>query len=295
MVAILKNSRHFEAHASSYFADGYASVEAFLSETKDSKVRLFEANPAGSIEHGQIRVTHKERRFGKRGLMHWLLTSLARRPVDYFEFGVMSCKTFNRVIEWMPSDEARFYGFDTFEGLPQPWIRVRKNGALWMGRDAGELKADFPPAVYDKRAVLFKGLFQETLPEALVTAFPAGRKLGRPMILNIDSDLYSSALYVLTSMHTLLRTGDYIYFDEFFDALNEFAAFNDYIRAYGTRSWFKPVARAYDGMLFRVTLPDGTRAPADLIDRRSTRFLERMKAYLRTRVSLLQPNDPGRP
>jgi hypothetical protein len=47
-------------------------------------------------------------------------------------------------------------------------------------------------------------------------------------------------------------------------------------------------------MLFRMALPVGPRAPAEMIDRRSTNFLERMKAYVRARVSLLQPNDPGR-
>jgi hypothetical protein len=150
-----------------------------------------------------------------------------------------------------------------------------------------------PPAVYDERAMLFKGLFQDTLPDALERAFPGGRKPGRLMVLNIDSDLYSSALYALTSMHTLLRTGDHIYFDEFFDPLNEFSAFNDYIRAYNAKSWFVPVARAYDGLLFRVEIPK-TGTAAEVIDQRSTKFLERMRAYLRARISLLKPNDPGR-
>ena len=294
MVAIVKSPRASEAHAASYFADGYRNVEAFLDEAKAFDIRLFEPNPAVSIDHGPIRCTQKERRLGKRGLLQWAVRSLGTRPIDYFEFGVMSCRTFNRVVEWTPHDEARFYGFDTFDGLPQPWVRAHGNGTLWLGREAGELKAAYPPAVYDERAVLFKGLFQETLPEALQAAFPTGRQAGRPMLINVDSDLYSSALYVLTSMHPLLRSGDYVYFDEFFDALNEFSAYNDYIRAYNSKAWFKPIARAYDGMLFRVEMP-GAKAPADIIDRRSTHFLERMKAYVRTRLSLWLPNDPGRP
>ena len=294
MVAIVRSSPKSEAHASSYFADGYRNVEAFLAEAKAFDIRLFEPNPAVSIDHGPIRCTQKERRLGKRGLLRWLLQSVGGQPIDYFEFGVMSCKTFNRVIEWTPHDEARFFGFDTFDGLPQPWVRQRKDGALWLGREAGELKAAYPPAVYDERAVLFKGLFQDTLPEALQTAFPSGRQAQRPMLINVDSDLYSSALYVLTSMHPLLRSGDYVYFDEFFDALNEFSAFNDYVRAYNSKAWFKPIARAYDGMLFRVEMAGGREA-AEMIDQRSTHFLERVKAYVRARLSLRAPNDPGRP
>jgi len=131
------------------------------------------------------------------------------------------------------------------------------------------------------------------LPDALGRAFPHGRKPSRSMVLNIDSDLYSSALYALTSMHVLLRSGDYVYFDEFFDSLNEFSAFNDYIRSYNTKSWFVPVARAYDGMLFRIEIPEAEK-PAEVIDQRSTKFLERLKAYARARVSLLKANDPGR-
>lgn len=292
MAAIIEKSPD-EEHAARYYAGGYRSMDAFLAEAKRFPIRLFEPNPAASIEGGKATLTQKERREGKRGLMKWLIETLGHRDLDYFEFGVMSCGTFNRVIEWTPSSESRFFGLDTFDGLPEPWVRARKDGSLWTGRDKGDLKPAGPPAVYDERATLFKGLFQDTLPDALERAFPQGRRTDRLMVLNIDSDLYSSALYALTSMHALLRSGDYIYFDEFFDPLNEFSAFNDYIRSYNTKAWFVSVARAYDGMLFRIEIPE-TETPAEVIDQRSTRFLERLKAYVRARVSLLKRNDPGR-
>jgi hypothetical protein len=47
--------------------------------------------------------TQKERREAKRGLLFWLMESIGRQPIDYFEFGVMSCRTFGRVIEWAPN------------------------------------------------------------------------------------------------------------------------------------------------------------------------------------------------
>ena len=87
-------------------------------------------------------------------------------------------------------------------------------------------------------------------------------------------------------MHPLLRSGDYIYFDEFFDALNEFAAFNDYIRAYNAKDWFAPVARSYDGLLFRVALPQPSEGAASVIERRTTSYLERLKAHARARASM---------
>jgi hypothetical protein len=134
-------------------------------------------------------------------------------------------------------------------------VRLGAQGSVGVVRPAGDLKAAHPPAVYDARATLFKGLFQDTLPQALELAFPVGRQQHRPLFVNIDCDLYSGALYALASMHALLRSGDYVYHDEFFDAMNEFSAFNDYIRSHGTKDWFTPVARAYDGMLFRINLP----------------------------------------
>jgi hypothetical protein len=289
MAAIVEKLPADDAEVSRYYANGYRSIDTFLAEAKRFPVRLFEPNIAAT----RSTATQKQRREGKRGLMHWLVDSLGRQDIDYFEFGVMSCGTFNRVIEWTLNSESKFYGFDTFDGLPEPWVRIRRDGSLWTGRDIGDLKSTSPPAVYDNRALLFKGLFQDTLPDALGRAFPHGRKPSRSMVLNIDSDLYSSALYALTSMHVLLRSGDYVYFDEFFDPLNEFSAFNDYIRSYNTKSWFVPVARAYDGMLFRTEIPEAER-PAEVIDQRSTKFLERLKAYARARVSLLKPNDPGR-
>jgi O-methyltransferase len=289
MAAIVEKLPADDPEISRYYANGYRSIDAFLAEAKQFPVRLFEPNATAT----RATATHKERREGKRGLVKWLLESLSRTDFDYFEFGVMSCGTFNRVIEWTPNSESKFYGFDTFDGLPEPWVRIRKDGSLWTGRDIGDLKSASPPAVYDARAMLFKGLFQDTLPDALGRAFSHGRTPGRAMVLNIDSDLYSSALYALTSMHVLLRSGDYVYFDEFFDPLNEFSAFNDYIRSYNTKAWFVPIARAYDGMLFRIDIPE-TETPADVIDQRSTRFLERLKAYVRARVSLLKANDPGR-
>jgi hypothetical protein len=291
LVAVVRSEPGLEEHAASYNSSGYSSVSQFLAETKGFDLRLFEPNSACSIDSGVIECTQKERREGKRGLLFSLLQSIGRKPIDYFEFGVMNCNTFNRVIEWTPSREARFYGFDTFQGLPEPWVRELRHG-VGLGRRAGDLKAVHAPAVYDRRATLFKGLFQDSLPEALQLAFPNGRQLERPTFVNIDSDLYSAALFALTSMHPLLRSGDYVYFDEFFDALNEFSAFNDYIRAYATKSWFVPVARAYDGMLFRVELPP--QPSTEQLNKRTTSFLDRMKAHLRTRISLRKPYNPGR-
>lgn len=291
MIAFAEGAAGMDRHADQYYVSGYRDIAAFLAAAKDLDLKLFDTDAEGVTGDG---VTQKERRHGKRGLMRWIMQSLAAAPLDYFEFGVMDCKTFNRVLTFVPHPGARFYGFDTFGGLPEPWVCETEDDSVGLRRDAGELAPVNPPAVYDARAVLYKGLFQDTLPEALERAFPAGRDPERRLFLNIDSDLYTSALYALTSMHLLLRDGDLVYFDEFFDAMNEFAAFNDYIRAYNSKAWFVPIARSYDGMLFRIEMPPADAARTAIIDRRTTHFLDRMRAYARTRVSLLKSADPGR-
>ncbi len=57
------------------------------------------------------------------------------------------------------------------------------------------------------------------------------------LIVHIDADLYSSALFCLAAMDRWLTRGSIVIFDEFYDLMNEFAAFRDWSRAF-----YKPCA-----------------------------------------------------
>ena len=72
-----------------------------------------------------------------------------------------------------------------------------------------------------------KGLFQDTLHDFLKSYH---RK--NIIILHIDADLYSSALFIMISMHQYLRKGDVLMFDDFLDPLGEFKAFSDYCQTF---------------------------------------------------------------
>jgi hypothetical protein len=50
--------------------------------------------------------------------------------------------------------------------------------------------------------------------------------------LNIDRDLYSSALYCLTKLDAVVASGTIIVFDEFGSVLHEFRAVHDYLASY---------------------------------------------------------------
>jgi hypothetical protein len=48
----------------------------------------------------------------------------------------------------------------------------------------------------------------------------------------MDADLYTSTLFVLTSISPILNKGDIIIFDEFNVPMHEFKAFSEWIKAY---------------------------------------------------------------
>lgn len=138
--------------------------------------------------------------------------------IIYLEFGVSGGHSFKWWIEHNHHPASRFYGFDTFEGLPEDWGGFKK-GAMST--------ASTVPSVDDNRAAFLKGLFQETLPGFLQTLNKSGRK-----VIMMDADLYTATLYSLTSLAPYLAKGDVILFDQFNVPRHEFLAFQDFISSY---------------------------------------------------------------
>ena len=82
------------------------------------------------------------------------------------------------------------------------------------------------------------GWFDETLPSFAVPEHDQ-------LMVNIDSDLYSSACTVLRWVAPYLRPGTLVYFDEFADRDHEMKAFYELCARSSLR--FKPVAIANGG------------------------------------------------
>ena len=139
-------------------------------------------------------------------------------PFDYLEFGVAGGHSFRWWVGQSAHPGSRFYGFDTFEGLPEAWGTFSKS----------DMSASVP-AIDDPRVKFFKGLFQNTLPD-----FLRGyeEKVGRIKIIHFDADLFSSTLFTLTSMAPYLRKGDILIFDEFNVPNHEFLAFRIFTESY---------------------------------------------------------------
>ena len=115
--------------------------------------------------------------------------------------------------------ESRFIGFDTFEGLPERWTDEVGVGAFsTQGR---------VPQTNDSRICFVKGLFQNTLRPFLKSFRPSHR-----LIVHVDCDLYTGALFALASLDEYLPKDSIVLFDEFNDLEGEFAAWSDYRRAF---------------------------------------------------------------
>jgi O-methyltransferase len=170
-------------------------------------------------------------------LYSYLNEILGTGPIDYLEFGVYQGASIG---EWSRLNQhpvSRFYGFDSFEGLPEQW----KGGVLGhdsMARGSFDVSGQVP-TFDDCRVEFIKGYFQDSLPTWLEQFQPKNR-----LVIHMDADLYTSTLYVLCSLDRLIVTGTVIIFDEFAAVNDEFRALADYTssfrRTYRLLAYTKP-------------------------------------------------------
>jgi O-methyltransferase len=143
---------------------------------------------------------------------------LSGQSIDYFEFGVASGSSFKWWLQNNTNTSSRFFGFDTFEGLPEKW------GPFEKGAMAHSLET---LNITDQRACFYKGLFQQTLIPFLEQYDSKNRKL-----IHIDSDLFSSAIFTMSQLYRFLKPGDILLFDEFAVPQHEFLAFRIFTESF---------------------------------------------------------------
>lgn len=160
------------------------------------------------------------------------------QAVTYLEFGVADGDSFHWWMKHNTHSDSTFHGFDTFTGLPEDFGQYKK-GTFNTGNNI--------PQIPDERGKFYQGLFQQTLP-GFLRNFDHSRKL----VLMLDADLYSSTLFVLTSLSPFLKKGDIIFFDEFGVPTHEFMAYQNFIDAYYTDLKLIGVANNYYFTAFKV-------------------------------------------
>lgn len=144
--------------------------------------------------------------------------NIFEEAIDYFEFGVSGGYSFRWWLKQNSNAGSRFFGFDTFEGLPERFGAFEK-GAMAVAVEA--LNID------DRRASFHKGLFQQSLIPFLENYDGKNRRL-----IHMDADLFSSTIFTLSQLYRFLKPGDIILFDEFAVPTHEFLAFKIFTESF---------------------------------------------------------------
>ncbi len=141
---------------------------------------------------------------------------------DFLEAGVYKGESLRSWTRLSQNKGTRFFGFDTFTGLPGAWQTGLKTFPAGHFNAGGQ-----PPDIQDARVQFVSGRFQDTLP-----AFLQSYSSSAQLVVHLDADMYSSTLFFLTCLHERLVTGTYLLFDNFSVATHDFRAFRDYTNAY---------------------------------------------------------------
>jgi hypothetical protein len=145
------------------------------------------------------------------------------------EFGVRHGNSINQLAKLTTSI---VHGFDSFEGLPTEWHNESKKSYSTKG---------IIPKV-EKNVTLYKGWFEDTLPEF-------SKNHSEPIrLMNIDCDLYSSTSTILKILAAQIQSGTILIFDEYignehwkedeFKAFQEAINFNQWKYEYLAFSFF---------------------------------------------------------
>jgi hypothetical protein len=150
----------------------------------------------------------------------WRSTSgrLRSGRVTILEFGVASGAATRFWLSTLANPELRWHGFDTFTGLPQPWIR----GGVQFA-DAGEFDVGGrPPDIVDPRVTWHVGRIEDTLPKAELD-------LASRLCVLFDLDLYEPSAFALEWLSGHFKRGDLLYFDEGYDPWHERRALDEFL------------------------------------------------------------------
>ena len=136
----------------------------------------------------------------------------------FLEFGTYKGELINFCSSLIP--EAKFYGFDSFEGLPE-------TSGVWV-KGEFDVKEKLPKV--NKNVSLIKGYFNETLPKFLE------EYKEKAAFIHIDCDLYSSTKTAFDNIYDRVVPNTVIQFDEYYNypgwRNHEFKAFQEFCKKY---------------------------------------------------------------
>jgi O-methyltransferase len=176
---------------------------------------------------------------------------LGTKPLCLIELGVWQGETISHWAHINADPQSRFYGIDTFEGLPEDWQHLFGKSVRGTFSTHGQV-----PVIEDIRISFIRGLIQEQLQELLARIELDNASL----VVHFDADLYSATLFALTTLDIVLATRIARYvavFDEFSSANDEFRAFVDYQSAFRRQfSVIAHVGKSHDQIAIQIELPE---------------------------------------
>jgi len=158
----------------------------------------------------------------KKDLWFETINLLKKETINFLEFGVWEGDSIKEFSKLNQNHNSKFYGFDSFMGLPNDWDKTYPKGYFSVN--------GLIPKTTDKRITFIKGWFQNTLP-----TFLEGYNIKKNLIVHYDADLYSSTLFCLSQIDSL-KIPYIAIFDEFYS--HEMRALENYKDAFGAKIQF---------------------------------------------------------
>jgi hypothetical protein len=139
---------------------------------------------------------------------------------DYHEYGCHRCRTFRMALTEARRhnlDSMQFWAFDSFEGLPDPTTETSVSkwtkGALTTSEDQfKEIIREH--GIYVDHAHTVRGFYDKSLTAELQKRFVDAE--AKAALINVDCDLYESAVPVFNFIEPLLQEGTVIYMDDLY-------------------------------------------------------------------------------
>lgn len=128
----------------------------------------------------------------------------ADTKVTVFEFGV----AYGYATRWWLSRSSlidKWYGYDTFTGLPRAWRHFAAGAFDANGK---------PPEIADSRIEWIIGKVENTFAATRVQARSSRDTIRRQCVFLFDLDLYAPTAHVAEQVFPQLQEGDLLYFDE---------------------------------------------------------------------------------
>jgi hypothetical protein len=169
-----------------------------------------------------IAYNQANRQLGKANFFQGAFDFLTTNNIigDYYEFGCHRCRTFRMALTEARRhnlDSIEFFAFDSFEGLPDPTtdtsVEIWKRGML-STTEENFMQMITDHGIYDDRVHTVKGFYDQSLTKELGNQMV--QKQSKAMLVNIDCDLYESAVPVFDFLEPFLQEGTVIYIDDFF-------------------------------------------------------------------------------